>query len=231
MDAPPTLARACALRGLPTFSSAGSYLGATLMNINALFHPAIVCAQFERWDGVSPYKIEKPFPFYEGATQEGAGQLIEQLSKECVTVKEAIRNVAPDIDLHTVLHIRDYFKNAYGDDIADNSSMACALNTNKGYRGLTHAMKQAAGGGGLVPDWSTRYLAEDLPYGLVPIKGLAQCLGVSTPVLDSLIEWCQQRMGKEYIVDGALSGKDVGETRCPQRYGFRTIEDVLSLSA
>lgn len=78
---------------------------------------------------------------------------------------------------------------------------------------------------GLVPDFHARYLAEDVPYGLVPIAGLARILKVPTPVMDETIRWAQKRMGKAYMdANGELNGADVGETRCPQRYGFNTLE-------
>jgi hypothetical protein len=43
----------------------------------------------------------------------------------------------------------------------------------------------------------TRYLSEDLPFGLVPMKGVAELLGVpATPWFDRVITWGQQLIGK-----------------------------------
>jgi hypothetical protein len=42
-----------------------------------------------------------------------------------------------------------------------------------------------------------RYLSEDLPFGLVPMKGVAELLGVpATPWFDRVITWGQQLIGK-----------------------------------
>jgi hypothetical protein len=34
-------------------------------------------------------------------------------------------------------------------------------------------------------------------------------------------------MGKEYIKNGKLAGKDVGETKSPQRFGIKSLADLL----
>lgn len=210
----------------PQFTSSGNYLAPTLTNINAFFHPAIVMGQFEHWDGKA---FEKAPPFYEGATQEGAGDLIEALSAEVMAVKKAVSNAQPQVDLSTVIPIRDFFMNAYREDVSDASCLAKALNTNKGYRGLTHYMKPAEDGNGVVPNWTARYLTEDIPFGLVPMKGIAQVMGVPSPTLDRVIHWCQEKMGKEYVIEDKLAGKDISETRCPQRYGFTSIEQMVTI--
>ena len=38
--------------------------------------------------------------------------------------------------------------------------------------------------GKLVPNFQARYLVEDIPYGLVAIRGVGELLGVPTPTID-----------------------------------------------
>lgn len=218
---------AISVHSRPQFLSSGNYMAPTLMNINGYFHPCIVYGEFLNWDGKTAY-AEKP-PFYEGVKQEAAGDLILQMSDEYMAIKAAVNKAHPEVDLHTVIPMRDFFFNAYKNDIADGSTFARALNTNKGYKGLTHSMVPAPDGNGLFPDWNSRYLTEDIPFGLVPIKGIALTVGVPTPAIDRTIEWCQAKMGKEYLVNGQLSGKDIGESRCPQRYGFNSINEMITV--
>lgn len=148
-------------------------------------------------------------------------------SKENMAIKAAIHAADPDVDLSTVIPLRDFFQNIYRDDIRDTSCLAKMLNSNSGYKGLTHAM--VAVEGGWAPDFGSRYLCEDIPFGLVPIKALALALGVATPLVDRLLLWGQQKLGKEYLVDGELAGRDLGETRCPQRYGLKTLAEILAV--
>lgn len=42
-----------------------------------------------------------------------------------------------------------------------------------------------------------------------------------------VILWCQEMLGKEYLVDGKVRGKDVNSTRSPQRYGFTDLDTFM----
>ena len=44
--------------------------------------------------------------------------------------------------------------------------------------------------------------------------------GVATPTIDRTIAWAQEKIGKEFVTNGKLEGKDVGETGAPQRYSL-----------
>ena len=48
--------------------------------------------------------------------------------------------------------------------------------------------------GGYVPDFAYRYLTEDVPHGLVAMKGIAELMGVPTPHFDKIIVWAQGKM-------------------------------------
>ncbi|MCK4591292.1 MAG: NAD/NADP octopine/nopaline dehydrogenase family protein, partial [Candidatus Latescibacteria bacterium] len=43
-----------------------------------------------------------------------------------------------------------------------------------------------------------RYFTEDVPYGLVPISNLSQAFGLSTPVIDSVIQLASALLGKDF---------------------------------
>lgn len=40
-------------------------------------------------------------------------------------------------------------------------------------------------------------LSEDIPAGLVVIKGIALLAGVDTPTIDAVMYWCQSKAGKK----------------------------------
>ena len=114
----------------------------------------------------------------------------------------------------------------YPHDISNKSTLYTAIQTNAAYQGLRHPVK-ATEDGKFVPDFTYRYMTEDVPYGLVVIRGIAEIVGVKTPNIDKVLTWCQQKMGKEYLVNSKLQGKDVSSSRAPQRYGFTTLESIL----
>lgn len=46
-------------------------------------------------------------------------------------------------------------------------------------------------------------------------------------MIDEVILWCQSVMGKEFLIDGKVVGKDVKETRSPQRYGYTDLDQFM----
>jgi opine dehydrogenase len=80
--------------------------------------------------------------------------------------------------------------------------------------------------GGWAPDWSSRFFGEDIPHGLVVLRGLAELLDLPTPTIDRILLWAQRQMGREYLVDGRLSGADVRHSGAPQRFGISSLEQL-----
>jgi hypothetical protein len=176
------------------------------------------------WDGIP--LPEKPL-FYH-TTSHAAVKAMEGLQSDSQAVIAAFSKLAglakpyPVKDMHTML------ADCYGDQIADSSSYYSLLRTNAAYAGIYHPMKPAPGGApGWVPDWNSRLLSEDVPCGLVAIKGVAEILGVATPWIDRVVTWAQAKLGKEYIVGGRLCGRDVATSDAPQRFGVTTAAGLI----
>jgi opine dehydrogenase len=53
----------------------------------------------------------------------------------------------------------------------------------------------------------TRYISEDLPFGLVPWSSLARQWEVPTPNMDAVIRLVSTMLGKNYCVEGLTAGK------------------------
>ncbi|MDZ7827698.1 MAG: NAD/NADP octopine/nopaline dehydrogenase family protein [Gammaproteobacteria bacterium] len=96
----------------------------------------------------------------------------------------------------------------------------------RAYRGVRTPMVR--GPDGHRPDFSHRFFAEDVPHGLVIARGVAEIAGVATPEIDRVLDWCQQIMGREYLVDGRMAGRDLAESAAPQAFG---IDDADALIA
>ena len=86
----------------------------------------------------------------------------------------------------------------------------------------------AVGSGEFVPDFEYRYVSEDVPYGLAVAKSIGEMANVSTPTLDAVIEWAQNKLGKRYLLNGKLTGEDVHELRIPQNYGLKNLDELLA---
>ena len=125
-----------------------------------------------------------------------------------------------------VVNIYYWYMRCYPEDISDKTNLYTAIQTNAAYQGLKHPVKKSDDGKYL-PDFTYRYMTEDIPYGLVVIRGIAEIVGVETPNIDKVLLWSQEKMGKEYLVNSKIQGKDVEKSRAPQRYGFTTLESIL----
>ena len=198
-----------------------SFLGLTLADRGQIIHPGIMYGLFHNWDG-RPYD-EAPL-FYQGVTAATAG-ILQQLSDEVQTVRAVLENRYPELDLTAVQPLSEWLLRSYGDMITDTSSLQSCFVTNRSYVGLRAPMRPA--GGGLVPDFQARYLAEDVPYGLVVTRGIAELAQVATPAIDRVITWAQAGLEKKYLVKGKLKGRDVVASRAPQPYGFEKLDDVI----
>lgn len=197
-----------------------NYLAVNLM-AKSIVHPPILYGKWKDWDGKP---LEEAPLFYQGI-DDIQESLLTKVSDEVLETAAEINRQRKDLDMTKVIHIYDWYKVYYKDQISDNSSLQACMKTNSAYDGLIHPMKRVEGG--LVPDFNYRYLSEDIPFGLVVIKGIAECVGVKTPTMDTVIAWGQKKLGKEYIIGSSLTGKDVSSTRAPQAYGFNTLEDVI----
>lgn len=198
-----------------------SFLSLTLANTGQLIHPGIMYGLFHNWDG-RPY-AEAPF-FYQSVDAEIAG-VLQSLSDEVQAIRIELEQRYPDLDLSAVRPLVEWARRSYAGDIADQSTLQSCFATNGSYAGLRAPMRTTDDG--LVPDFKGRYLAEDVPFGLAVTRGIAELAGVDTPMMDAVITWAQEGLGKEYLADGKLQGRDVPATRAPQRYGFQDLDQLI----
>jgi NAD/NADP octopine/nopaline dehydrogenase, alpha-helical domain len=205
----------------PKLILSGHVLGITLMSLNAYSHPPIMYGRWKDWDG---QPVDEQPLFFQGVDEDTAA-LLGKISEEVVATSKRIMSEYPEVDLTQVIPMYNWDIAHYGNQIKDKTNLMTALRTNALYQGRTHPMIRTENGQYL-PDFSHRFLLEDIPC-LAVIRGIAEIAGVETPNLDIVLLWGQEKLGKEYLVGSKLRGKDLATTRCPQRYGYRRIEDLL----
>lgn len=198
-----------------------NYIAINLM-AKSMVHPPMIYGKWGDWDG-KPL-TEEPL-FYQGIDEKQAS-LLSTVSDELISAGKKLEELRKDVDMSQVLHIFDWYKTYYGDQITDMSNLMMAMRTNKAYDGLVHPMIKSDDG--YVPNFLHRYTSEDIPL-LVVIKGIAEIAGVDTPVMDEIITWGQAKLGKEYIVGTKLVGKDIGSARAPQSFGICTVDGLFDV--
>lgn len=125
-----------------------------------------------------------------------------------------------------VLPINECLKWTYKDHMAKWGSAKECFTTNAPYKGLGSPLIEVAKGY-WVPDFKNRYFSEDIPYGLLVNRGLAELLGVPTPAMDTVIEWVQNEVGRKWLVDGRVNVEELPQAS-PQAYGL-TLADLKDL--
>mmetsp|Transcript_5718 Transcript_5718/g.6777 ORF Transcript_5718/g.6777 Transcript_5718/m.6777 type:complete len:432 (+) Transcript_5718:98-1393(+) len=203
------------------------------VTLSTYWHPIITYGFYRKLPlGDQPIEFDSPPLFYESIDEYTANSICA-VSKEILSIKEALSSKYKSIELSAVVFVQDWMLNSYGSHIADKSSFQKMLNTNEAYQGLTHPTLVITSNDKkkvFVPDFHYRYLSEDVPFGQVVCRGIAELCGVPTPKLDEVIIWSQERLGKQYLtcINGTVCGtRDLMETRCPQRYGYTNIDDFI----
>jgi len=189
-----------------------SFLNLNLAPANLLLHPGILYSLFKDWDGVP--LPEAPL-FYESLSDDGA-RVLQRLDAELKAIGKAIGQSVPAYWMSAAVSLHLGIRIGYAAQIENPSTLRSAIVTNRAYQGIRTPVTQIDGG--VVPDFSSRFLTEDVPHGLAVMKGCAEIVGVGTPELDRVLAWCQERLNKEYLVGDRLIGRDLAETAAPQAF-------------
>lgn len=187
-------------------------------------HPPIMYARWKEWDGTP---LDAPPLFYQGVDEQAVSYL-DSVTEEMSDIATALSAKFPDMDFSGVSTMQQWLIDHYSEQIEDTRSLLTCLKTNKAYDGLVHPMTKIPDGK-YIPQFGYRYLREDVPYGLLVIRQIADMVGVKTPVVDEVIIWAQSKLGSEYLNDNKLCSVDRAHGRLPMAYGINTIEDYVTL--
>lgn len=201
------------------------FLSLTLFNANGIIHPQRLYGLLHEYkDGDT--LLENPL-FYEDMDDYSVN-LIEQCDIE---LQNAICTIEEKGGLEGLSAefppLFERIKNTYHDVITDMSTFRSCFATNAAYKGLRSPfIKQ--NDGTFLPDFTNRYFTEDIQGGSCMMKGINELCGLETPTIDKVVTFFQKFLGKEYIVNGALNGKNAAETMAPHNFGITTLQMLCS---
>jgi opine dehydrogenase len=125
-----------------------------------------------------------------------------------------------------VTPVHEWLRTVYGHVTEDSSTVGSCLRTGPIQARKAPMIEVAPGC--YRPNFQYRYMSEDVPYGLVATRALAQIAGVRTPMIDEVLTWAQSALGRVYLVDGELTGADAAELPLPQNHGVRTVAELVA---
>jgi opine dehydrogenase len=173
------------------------------MNANAMLHVANCVANAGKIDRAEGYK------FYAEGVTPAVARLYQAINAERIAVAAALGAGVPSLE--------DWFALTYGVRGADLPETCRLLTAN------SDGPYQATG----TPSaWTHKYIAEDVPVGLVPMRALGAAVGVPTPAIDAVITLAQTLAGNDFAADArtldrmGLAGMAAGQIRRTLDEGF-----------
>ncbi|MEA4961604.1 NAD/NADP-dependent octopine/nopaline dehydrogenase family protein [Lutispora sp.] len=199
----------------------------TLGNIGQIIHPGIMYGLLKENPNVKFHKDNIPL-FYQ-SVDDNIAKILANVSKEIQNIARNINNKLNGlVNAEEILTIDQWLENSYGSLIKDNSSLSKMFRTNLAYQGLTLPVKKY-NENMYISDLDTRYITEDVPYGLLITKSIAEMLNVSTPQIDEILFSLGKWTGHNYIYDLKATKDMASKSRVPEVFGINTLDDILAV--
>jgi opine dehydrogenase len=188
----------------PHAVAAPTVIATGFTNANAMLHVANCVANAGKIDRGESYQ------FYAEGVTASVARLYRAINAERVAVAAALGAQVPSLE--------DWFERTYGVRGATLSETCQLLTTNR------DGPYQATG---TPRSWDHKYIAEDVPVGLMPMRALGQACGVPTARIDAVIELAQTLAGTDFADTArtlermGLAGMDATGIRRTVVEGFR----------
>jgi opine dehydrogenase len=188
------------------------FLSLTLNSSNPILHPARFTTLLKDWRSGVVYP-RSPL-FYEDWDDAASAALIGA-DAELMEISRLIPEVWVD-----AVPVCEYY------EAAGVAALTAKIRSIPAFKGIQSPMRKS--GAGWIPDLASRYFTEDVPYGTVPIKAIAELAQVKTPIIDGFIEWVQQRLDKKYIIEGRMNPAGCQGLPIPQNYGLNSLQALVA---
>lgn len=188
-----------------------NYLNVTLTPSNPILHPSRLYNVFKNYiEGLTYDKVPLFYEHWDDAT-----------SKTLIKLDNELHEMLKKINLDTsyIKSLLEHYEST------DYKSLTKKIKSIESLKGLTTpcVLKE----NGYIPDLNSRYFTADFPHGLIIIKSFAIILGQNTPGIDSVIDWYQKIINKEYInIKENKLGAFSNNLHLPQLYGIDTKEKI-----
>lgn len=188
----------------PEAVAAPSVVATGFTNANAMLHVANCVANAGRIDRGETYK------FYAEGVTPAVARLYGAINAERVVVAAAYGVAVPTLE--------DWFERVYGVRGATLDETCRLLTTN------SDGPYQATG---TPSSWTHKYIAEDVPVGLMPMSALGAAANVPTPAIDAVIRLAEILACSDFTAEArtldrmGLAGMQAGQIRATFEHGFR----------
>lgn len=191
-----------------------NYSSVTLTSSNAILHTTRMFGLFEKRENKT---FKEKIYFYSDWDDESS-EIFQKCDNEIMKICEKLKeNKVIDED---IISLMKYYESETPQQLTQK------LRSIEAFKNIRLPMLKI-GENQYVLDKKVRFLTEDVPFGLLMFKGLAEILEIETPSIDKVIIWAQEILEEEYIKNHKIV--KFQKTGCPQNFGIFTIEDLKNI--
>lgn len=191
-----------------------NYSSVTLTSSNAVLHTARMFGLFEKREN----KIFKDKIYFYSDWDDESSEIFQKCDNEIIKICEKLKE--NKIIEEEIISLMKYYESETPQQLTQK------LRSIEAFKNIKLSMLKI-GENQYVLDKKVRFLTEDIPFGLLMFKGLAEILEIKTPSIDKVITWAQEILGEEYIKNHKIV--KFQNTGCPQNFGIFTIEDLKNI--
>jgi hypothetical protein len=208
------------------FHQACSFLSLTMSVDNQIVHPSRCYGLWQRNHGTWASESDVPY-FYRDFDLQSASN-IQKLDRDYSAVRAAIREHFPKRPFTFMLSYLDL------ENFNHESSHVEILASIRESKQLASIMTPTVAGhnGTRVLNKNCRFFTDDISYGVLIAKWVAEKLNVETPFIDEIITWAQGLRGEAFLDEnGKINTKyclmEKYTSGIPESYGITSVEDIL----
>ncbi len=213
--------------GMGKCVQACSFLSLTLSVDNQIIHPSRCLGLWKRYGG--KWKSIDEVPYFYRDFDDVSTDILTGIDKDYSVIRAAVKKHFPGRPFTYMLSYLDLLSLTHATqqvDIKKSFSESEQLALIK-----TPTVSNEDGSQSL--DIHCRFFTDDIPYGLLVAKWVAQRLNVDTPRIDEVILWAQGLRGEHWLneedrmidMDYCMSHQEL--TGLPPAYGITSVDDIL----
>ena len=204
-----------------------NFLSLTLSVDNQIIHTSR-CLGLYKVCG-STWKQKEDVPWFYRDYDDLSAELLAKLDQDYEKIRQAIRSLHPEKNFSYML---DYLALERFSYKSQNTDIRESFVTSQTLVSIGTPIVQNSDGLWEV-DRNHRFFLDDIYYGNMIAKWMAEKLDISTPTIDEILHWAQQVRDEHFIDDNNMLLVDSPDLAAPFKcgvpdvYGFKSIEDCI----
>ena len=179
-------------------------------------------------DGIGDWDKPNDIPYFYRDFDDVSTMILKDLDEDYSMIREAVKEHFPSRPFKYML---DYLCLQRLTHCNNETDIKQSFRESK-QLGLIKTPTLQLPSGEHILNTECRFFTDDIPYGLLVAKWIAEKLGVATPHIDEVIEWAQTLMGMAFITcDGKINISECLAqkflTGIPTAYGIESVDDIL----